>query len=147
MNQLIQSSKKYTTSLIQNYANEIKNLTLYLGSTCFLYLFDYPLKLLYFNGPSMWGIGFWEGKNYEEICSHLTNVQSSFWLHSFEKQEMCLNIIEKKYNAFSISLLIIIYFIFLFYSVKNITNIFFEKCKSYILGGGGGSRNTNNTTT
>ena len=38
-----------------------------------------PLGDLYLRGPSINGYGFWSGKNMEDICAELTNVNASFW--------------------------------------------------------------------
>ena len=61
---------------------------------------------LYFHGPQIGGIGFWEGLSLYEICARLTNVPELHWtLHSGE----CAGLIERKFNSFLIPCYFILY--------------------------------------
>ena len=51
------------------------------------------LRILHFEAPSY--LGGWDGKSKVDICSHLTNLRSSFWLM---KSEDCEIIIEENYK-------------------------------------------------
>ncbi len=66
---------------------------------------EYPAKMLYFNGPAVFG--FWEGKGPAEICERLTTIESSFWGHGHITASECLNLIQRKYQAF----LLVVYFL------------------------------------
>ena len=45
-----------------------------------------PLYILYRKGPYINGLGFWEGRSNEEICSILTNTKNEIWLKNRVKQ-------------------------------------------------------------
>ncbi len=79
-----------------------------------------PLALLYIHGPHIGGFGFWGGKTNEEICSNLTNVESDFWKNN---EQMCINLIYKKFNSFAICILIFFYFFLFYWLIKFILNI------------------------
>lgn len=55
---------------------------------------------LYRKGPSLNGFGFWCGKHDHEICSILTNVESSLWIIN---KEECNQIIKRHYESFEIT--------------------------------------------
>ncbi len=65
------------------------------------YAMGLPLKVLYFNGPFAFGFGFWEGKSGEDICCQLTGVDSTFWMRN---QDACVDILDRKYNAFALTI-------------------------------------------
>ena len=50
-------------------------------------------RIIHFDAPSY--LGGWGGRSDIDICSHLTNLKSSFW---HIKQEDCEDIIEENYN-------------------------------------------------
>ena len=85
-------------------------------SNCIWYCIGLPLKILYFNGPSIYGFGFWEGRSGEDICSQLTNVDSAFWK---ENPSVCVDILDKKFGSFALSLGILVYFILLITFTKE----------------------------
>lgn len=73
-----------------------------------------PVKFIYLNGPSLKGWGGWNGLDWPDICSQLSQgVQASFWAaHPVE----CFNQIDKQVLATSIGittlfLLIALYFL------------------------------------
>jgi len=74
----------------------------------------YPLKLLYFGGPRLWGWGGWEGISTEEICAQLTQVPAKVW----ENSTNCIELIERKFQTFLISIGSLAYFI-LVYKIIN----------------------------
>lgn len=78
----------------------------------FDYFILYPLRKLYFFGPSFYGYGFWSGKDFPEICSELSLVK----INSFQ----CNDLLEKKFQSFVILIQISIYFFILYYFVQNL---------------------------
>ena len=61
-------------------------------------LMGVPLRSLYFDGPSIGGIGFWAGAAPSDVCSRLTGVPPSVW----EMQPLaCEELRERKFRAFS----------------------------------------------
>lgn len=61
-------------------------------------LMGVPLRALYFDGPSIGGIGFWAGASPSDVCSRLTGVPPSVW----EMQPLaCEELRERKFRAFS----------------------------------------------
>lgn len=62
-----------------------------------------PFYLLYRKGPFLNGFGFWAGKENHEICSLLTNVDSSLWIRNdFE----CEKLIQRHYESFIVCIYI-----------------------------------------
>lgn len=60
----------------------------------------YPLRILFFQGPRLWGYGFGEGSSSEDMCQSYTNVRSDFWSSSTTTQTECREILERKFNGF-----------------------------------------------
>ena len=81
------------------------------------YLIGFPLRILYFNGPSLAGLGFWEGRSGEDICSQLTNVDASFWIFGDDRKQACLDIIDRKFYGFAVTMGTIIYFVFIYWAI------------------------------
>jgi hypothetical protein len=79
-----------------------------------------PLQKLYFAGPQLYGaIGFWGGREPEDICAELTNVGAHFWA---EHTDQCAGLLDKQFNAFLIAIETFVYLFLLFrvasFSVK-----------------------------
>lgn len=79
----------------------------------FKYILYYPLKTLYFNGPRVGNVGFWNGKFPQDICAQLTSVPSYTWTQKNLDLE-CFDLLEKNFNSFYISILFVFY-IYTFY--------------------------------
>lgn len=62
-------------------------------------IIEYPLREIYFKGPNLKGLGFWEGKENTVICSELTSVSEQVWL---ENQFACDEIVDKNYESFKV---------------------------------------------
>lgn len=62
-----------------------------------------PFYMVYFHGPA--ALGFWEGKNQQEICSRLTAVEAQFWDSSLGAVDVCNDLIDRKMNAFFVMFL------------------------------------------
>ena len=58
-----------------------------------------PLRLLYLYGPSINGVGFWEGLPIADICSRLTHVDATFWLQQPDNLTQCTELIDRKIYA------------------------------------------------
>ncbi len=73
------------------------------------HLLEYPLRILYFYGPSFSGYGFWEGLPKEEICSRLTSVDAAVWKMNIDIMSACEILIERKINSMLIFFGFILY--------------------------------------
>lgn len=84
----------------------------------FRYTIEWPLRLLYFHGPSISAIGFWNGMSPEQICHVLTNskLPHDFWYRS---EEDCYAMVERQYWSFLVSVLCVVYFICLALLIKQ----------------------------
>ena len=60
----------------------------------------FPLRIFYFNGPSM--LGLYEGSEKETICASITKVRSEFWARSEDTMDECDILLQRKFNAFVI---------------------------------------------
>ena len=68
-------------------------------------LFIYtPLRALYFRGSTT--LGFWGGASHEDICFSLTGTTSVFWTMHMDE---CQHLIEQRFDAFSTTVLFILY--------------------------------------
>ena len=56
-----------------------------------------PLKRLYLLGPSVLGLGFWEGQSTEDICAQLSTAPSSFWVAHLDE---CQALIDRHLRSF-----------------------------------------------
>lgn len=86
----------------------------------------YPLRILYFHGPSLGGYGFLQGDNKETICYRMTNVRSEFWSSSSTTMDECEILIEKKFYAFFIGCVTIMILCIVF------SNLYLISIKYYI---------------
>ena len=64
----------------------------------------YPLRVLFFRGPSLWGYGFGGGSRPENMCQSFTDVRSEFWSSSDTTQTECFEILERRFHAFVVGL-------------------------------------------
>ena len=62
----------------------------------------FPLEILYFHGPRLFGHGFQEGVSAETICSEITGVRSEFWTQTSEAFAECEALLRRKFYAFAI---------------------------------------------
>lgn len=60
----------------------------------------FPLKVLFFRGPRLWGYGFGGGSSPETMCQSFTDVRSEFWGSSEATQMECFEILERRFDAF-----------------------------------------------
>lgn len=70
-----------------------------------------PIKRLYFEGPRIYGYGFWKGAATHDICAALTNHNSDFWL---AHPVACKEIIEKDFHSIVVLFETIGYFALLY---------------------------------
>lgn len=85
----------------------------------------FPLKILFFRGPRLWGYGFGEGSTHEDMCQAYTNVRSEFWTSSFATQTECFEILEKKFNGFVVGTVALTAFAVCFQTVYLTINKYF----------------------
>jgi hypothetical protein len=71
----------------------------------------YPLRQLYLEGPALQDWGFWEGKDFVDICAQLTGVSAKMWETNFGA---CSNLIERKFRAFVLGVYTVFYVIVLY---------------------------------
>jgi hypothetical protein len=62
-----------------------------------------PLKNLYFDGPTILGVGFWEKLPQKDICSRLTGVSATFWDKNDASIE-CEDLLIRKFDTFLVGL-------------------------------------------
>ena len=74
----------------------------------FWILLEWPLLMLYLNGPCIYGYGFWGGITFESICSQLTSVPATHWILN---PLMCSLLIQQRFNTFLVCCYISCYFI------------------------------------
>jgi len=97
------------------------------------------LRKLYFFGPSIYNVGFWNGRHQTEICQQISGYNQIFWSqHWFE----CYELTEERFVAFKTTIEVVLYFTMLFHGVlallrqcstkKCVTNP--ERQYYYILG-------------
>lgn len=55
-----------------------------------------PLKILYFQGPSLFGWGGWAGLPMEDICAQFTQVSADLWKN---QRDHCAALIDRKFRA------------------------------------------------
>jgi len=95
----------YFNNYISSFYESIKEAT--------KYIFYYPLKTLYFYGPSFGNYGFWNGKYPHDICSQLTMIPSYTWSQK-ELQGECNDLLEKNFHSFYVGILFVGY-VYIFY--------------------------------
>jgi hypothetical protein len=81
-----------------------------------------PLKTLYFEGPTILGVGFWEKLPKKDICSRLTGVSATFWdkLESFQE---CTELVERKFDTFIVGAFTVAY---IWFTYKLISYLLFR---------------------
>jgi hypothetical protein len=70
-----------------------------------------PLRRLYIYGPSVYNIGFWEGKEESEICQVITNHKQIFWE---QNENECHTLITNRFQSFKTTVEVCIYFVLMF---------------------------------
>jgi hypothetical protein len=72
-------------------------------SSCFFRaIFIRPLRSLYVQSPSFWGLGGWAGKDVADVCAQLTNVPSTHWETSGSNE--CEHLVERRFQSFTASI-------------------------------------------
>ena len=100
-----------------------------------------PLKTLYFDGPTILGIGFWEKLPQRDICSRLTGVSATFWDKSDAAHE-CSALVSRKFEtfivgAFTLSYVWVVYkfvsyILFRFFVIQPITKEIKDEIKKVL---------------
>ena len=73
-----------------------KHIGTYVDDICFAE----PLRALYFDGPDLYGHGFWGGRNPEDICAQLSSVPADTWKNRMSDE--CQSMLERKFRSFLI---------------------------------------------
>ena len=84
-----------SSSSVEGKWDFLRGLRLYVYNLCV-----FPLRVLFFRGPRLWGYGFGGGSSPENMCQSFTNVRSEFWSSSDTTQTECFEILEKRFDAF-----------------------------------------------
>jgi hypothetical protein len=87
----------------------------------------FPLEILYFHGPRLWGYGFQEGAKAETICSEVTGIRSGFWSSTPESFTECEDLLKRKFHAFVICLMTITS------TLTFLHSVYLMSCKHIIL--------------
>lgn len=75
-----------------------------------------PLHRLYFHGPNLYGVGFWESMKNTTICAQLTEQSEILWL---QNPTECAAMIQRKYDAYETMIEISVYFFVLYLLSSN----------------------------
>ena len=75
------------------------------------FVFEGPLRELYFKGPRFQGYGFWNGLPLSDICAQLTHTASEMWGNNAAQ---CITITDRYFQAFYIGTYGIVYIILLY---------------------------------
>lgn len=90
-------------------------------SSLYEWLIIEPLQRLYRYGPSIYQIGFWEGKEDSEICRTLTNHNQLFWQnHDID----CNILIKNRFESFKTTIEVCFYFLLLFRIINMVLSNF-----------------------
>lgn len=119
-----------TLKNIQFISNKITN-----------FLIVTPLKTLYFDGPTILGIGFWEKLPAKDICSRLTGVSATFW-DKYDSLKECKDLVDRKFDTFIVGTFtisyiwftykLISYLLFRLFVIRPITNELKEEFRKFI---------------
>ena len=95
-------------------------------------LLKWPLKSLYRKGPKM--LYLWEGLSEENICYELTNIDALFWSTSEDSMLACEELIQRKFEAFVISVytILVLYFMYTFFCVKLYEYVFVSRLNALL---------------
>lgn len=69
------------------------------------------LSILYLHGPSLGGLGFWNGLGRPDVCARITGVRAGFWEGSDYARAECTEIITRQVRALAVSLTILVTFL------------------------------------
>jgi hypothetical protein len=112
------------------------------ASTNFLnFIIIDPLKTLYFEGPTILGIGFWEKLPKKDICSRLTGVSATFW-DKLDSSQECTELVERKFDTFIVGSFtiayiwftykLVSYLLFRLFVIKPVTNEIKDEFKKIV---------------
>lgn len=96
---------------INDHNNTLKILTHPFVRHIFYNILEVPLMELYFNGPGLYGYGFWSGKTTQHICAELTGVPEDHWINN---TNVCLVLIQRQFEAFLVFIYFIIYILIIY---------------------------------
>lgn len=94
------------------------------------YLLYLPLYHLYRFGPSLWGWGFWEGREDMDICAELTSTSSGLWLR---ESIPCQDLIARKFQAVMVFSQVILYFTVVFLLLRLVTGVLIRRWDPLVL--------------
>ena len=110
----------YLFESLQNFAEQSAAYGIRLASIAVDFAVVRPLRYMYFDGPTVLGVGFWEKLPEKDICSRLTGVSATFWT---QNEDECNNLVSRKFDTFIVGAFSFAY-IWLAYTV--ISNLMFR---------------------
>ena len=95
-------------------------------------LLKWPLKTLYQRGPRF--LYFLEGLSEENICYELTKIDAIFWSSSGESMFACQEMIDRKFEAFVVSVygLLFVYFAYTLFCIKVYEYVFLSRLNALL---------------
>jgi len=98
-------------------------------------VFTWPLKTIYRKGPRI--LYLWEGLGNDHICYELTKIDAIFWSSSEESMSACDELIDRKFEAFVISVygFLFAYFAYTLFCIKLYEYVFVSRLHKLLDGG------------
>lgn len=121
-----------TVELIEQYEIAMQHFKHYVPAIVQLVLFytlDLPLFHLYRNGPSVLGVGFWNGQAYEQVCAQITRVDASFWANG--NMDTCHSLIQRRFDGFLIMLYVPAFYLLLVLLIAKLSTRAFTGTQTF----------------
>ncbi len=83
----------------------------------FINCFTVPLLIIYFHGPEIYNIGFWNGRSNIDICTRVTNLTPEFWLNL---PDQCDRVVHDKFITFCQQCSYTVWIIWVFYATLHL---------------------------
>lgn len=83
------------------------------------------LARLYVHGPSIGGVGGWQGQSPEQICSKMTHSPEEFWVRNISE---CQRLISQNFYSWIVLLEVMVYFL----AVYKISGYCWRKIKALV---------------
>ena len=81
-----------------------------------------PLRMLYLQGPAVYGYGFWQGKTDSHICVNLSDANTDPRRWTSNPQD-CTDLIERRFEAFVTLVQLAVYFYIMFNTITSATHV------------------------
>jgi len=85
----------------------------------FMAVFGSPLAVLYFHGPAVMQVGFWQGSSAIDICSKVSSLPADFWsLH----REDCNELVFTRFENFVVIVAAIYWLLVVLAAIVKLAN-------------------------